>query len=86
MEVFFMNIKYLIIIAAIIYIFIFPPKAKAEKINIYHLRNDNVYIYNDIIKTNFDISENKNTSKKAFIVLDKLFNNIQNINYVTINI
>ena len=38
-----------------------------------------------MLSQNFEIKNTQNIAKKAFITLDKLFNNVQNINYVPKN-
>ncbi len=78
-----MKIKFMILIVILLYIFIFPSKAKAEEITVYYLKDDNVY--GDILKQSFQIPNNENLAKKIFITLDKLFNHIQNINYIPQN-
>ncbi len=77
-----MNIKNIILIAVVIYIFIFPDKAKAEEITVYYLKDDDVY--NDMLKQTFEVENTNNSAKKIFITLDKLFN-IHNVNYVPQN-
>ncbi len=78
-----MNIKFIVIIACVSFIFIFPSKAKAENSAVYYLEDDNVC--GKMLKTDFEIPNNKNLSQKVFITLDKLFNNVQNINYIPKN-
>jgi len=67
----------------LLYIFIFPDRAKAEQITVYYLNDDNVYA--SMLSQTFEIKNTYNTAEKTFIILDKLFNNVQNINYVPKN-
>ena len=78
-----MEIKHIVILIMLLYIFIFPDKAKAEQITVYYLEDDDVYA--SMLSQNFEIKNTQNIAKKAFITLDKLFNNVQNINYVPKN-
>ncbi len=78
-----MNIKFIVITIFIFFIFIFPSKAKAEILKVYYLKDDNVCA--EMLQKSFEIQPNKNLSQKIFITLDKLFNNVQNINYIPKN-
>jgi len=78
-----MKIKYIIVLMILLYIFIFPAKAKAEEISVYYLKDDDVY--GVILKKCFEIPNNENLAKKIYITLDKLFNCVQNINYIPQN-
>ena len=79
-----MNIKYILIFIMLFYIFIFPDKAYAKEVTVYYLKDDNVY--ENMLEKNFFIpfsdNDDKNIAKKIFITLDKMFNNVQNINYI----
>ncbi len=75
-----MGTKHIVILIILLYIFIFPDKAKAEQITVYYLEDDNVYA--SMLSQTFEIKNTYNTAEKTFITLDKLFNSVQNINYV----
>ncbi len=78
-----MKIKFIIIFTVLFFIFIFPAKAKAEKITVYYLKDDDVY--GNILTQSFIISDSENLAEKIFITLDKLFNDIPNVQYVPEN-